>query len=127
MVFHEQLFNHLAFDGEVISDEVAVELAYSFLRIMMDPRKIKYKEHLAVIKDLMHSIGMNIIEDSVNLKDAETGEDIQVFPLSELLRRFYQLKESMMYTNKTGFLKPTKAEEYKEVYKTIIGRKYKKS
>lgn len=52
MAFHEQVFNHMCFDSQnqKLSDQVPVEIAYSFLRVLLDPRKMNKAEHTIMMK-----------------------------------------------------------------------------
>jgi hypothetical protein len=52
MAFHEQIFNHMCFDLEnkKLNEEVPVEIAYSFLRVLLDPRKMSREEHVIMMK-----------------------------------------------------------------------------
>ena len=54
MSLHEQIFNHLCFDSasNKLKEFVSVEIAYSFLRVLLDPRKMSKEEQCIMMKGL---------------------------------------------------------------------------
>lgn len=52
MTFHDQLWAHMAFDGETILKAIGSEQAEIFLAALFDPRTMNYKDHFKYIEGM---------------------------------------------------------------------------
>lgn len=84
MIFHEQFWAHLChnnnenvdfYENEEGSETVNQEFTYAFLRILLDPRRLKLKEHYEFIRRFLMDGGYNVLlEGKIVVDKTDNGE-----------------------------------------------------
>lgn len=109
MIFHEQLWSHLQNnneDGDI--DTVSLDYTYAFLRILLDPRRMKIKDHYEFMNEFLADGGYNVL---VNSKMVTGPEEKIIWSLKKIIAEYRKLNNHKISSVKTGVLKSDKIKE----------------
>ena len=114
MIFHEQLWAHLLHnfnkktetDGATSEDQetVSLEYVYAFMRILMDPRRLKLQEHYEFIKSFLEEGGYQLLIEGKVVNEDSDVEKI-IWSLKTLVKEFRKIIATLSAYNAVGLKK----------------------
>jgi hypothetical protein len=119
MMFHDQLWAHMAFNGQIIQKGIPRDLGLLFLRALFDQRQTNSLSHTDFIASSLDLPGMletsgrfvAIEKTKVDCED----EPVTLCGLPSLVKKFHEMAKNKVYYSRIGILKEDKAEEIRKV------------